>query len=106
MTLLHPAKPTGTHTTPIGFVMPPIPLAESDFFLTPFNFKTVFREQFTPFVKLLFPNESFLGTSVPWTSLGSRVTNVQEAPRKEDLRSVGFATVMNPFEFSSSLVAP
>ena len=34
------------------------------------------------------------------TSPGSRETNVQEAPRKKGLRSVGFATVMNSLEFS------
>ena len=39
------------------------------------------------------------------TSPGSRVTNVQEAPRKKGHRSVGFATVMNPFEFSPGLMA-
>ena len=39
------------------------------------------------------------------TSPGSRATNVQEAPRKKGLRSVGPATVMNPFEFSSGLTA-
>ena len=32
--------------------------------LAPFDLETVFREQFTPFVQLLFPNESLLGTSV------------------------------------------
>ena len=33
------------------------------------------------------------------TSPGSRVTNVQEAPRKKGLRSEGFATVMNLLSF-------
>ena len=33
-------------------------------------------------------------------SPGLRETNVQEAPRKKGLRSVGFATVMNSLEFS------
>ena len=33
--------------------------------LTPFDLENVFRDQFTPFVKLLFPDESLLGTGVP-----------------------------------------
>ena len=37
-----------------------MPLADS-----PFDLETVFREQFTQFVKLLFPDESLSGTSVP-----------------------------------------
>ena len=31
LTPLHPASPTGTDTTPIGFVVPPTPLAASGF---------------------------------------------------------------------------
>ena len=33
--------------------------------LAPFDLESVFREQFTPFVKLLFHDESLLSTSVP-----------------------------------------
>ena len=62
---LHPAKPTGTYTTPIGFRDASDSTCRFWLLLAPFDLETVFREQFTPFVKLLFPDESLLGTSVP-----------------------------------------
>ena len=102
---LHPAKPTGTYTTPIGCVTPPMPLADSGFSWLHSNLNTVFRKQFAPFVQLLFPDESLLGTSVQQDFSRTSATNVQEAPRKKGLRAVGPATVMNPFEFSSGFAA-
>ena len=68
------------------------------------DLKTVFREQFTPFVKLLFPNESLLGTGIQQYFSGVE-RNECPGSAEKGLRSVGCATVMNRLEFSSSLVA-
>ena len=42
-----------------------MPLAGFWLLLAPFDLETVFREQFTPFVNLLFPDKSLLATSAP-----------------------------------------
>ena len=95
---LHPAKPTGTLTTPIGCVTPPMPLADSGF-------------SWLHSTRRPCSASNLHHLSLSWaplfhrTSPGSRATNVQEAHKKKGLRSVGPAAVMNPFEFSSGLTA-
>ena len=84
----------------IGFGIGPVLLHSGDtacgfwFLPAPFDLETVFREQFAPPFWLLFP-------ASPWSS----ATNVQDAPRKNGLRSVCHATVTNPFELSSDFPA-
>ena len=96
---LHTAKPTGTYTTPIGCVMPPMPLADSGFSWLHSTWRPCSASNLHHVSRCYFPTSPSWAPVSNRTSPGSRVTNVQEAPRKKGLRSVGFATVMNPFEF-------
>ena len=102
---LHPAKPTGTYTTPIGFVMPPIPLADSGFSWLHSTWRPCSASNLHHLSSCCFPTSPSWAPASHNTLPESRVTNVQEAPGQKGLRSVGFAAVMNPFEFSPGLTA-
>ena len=100
-----PSKPTGKNTTPIGFVVPPMPIADSGFSWLHSTWRPCSASNLHHLSSCCFPKSTSWAPVSHRTSPGSRVTNVQETQRKKGLRSVGPATVMNPFEVSSGLIA-
>ena len=102
---LHPAKPTGTKTTPIGCVTPPLPLADAGFSWLHSTWRPCSASNFHHLSCCCFTTSPSSAPVSPQDFSRSRVTNVLEAPRKKGLHSVGCATVINPFEFSPGLSA-
>ena len=102
---MHPAKPTGTYTTEIGCVTPPMPLADSGFSWLHSTWRPCSGSNLHHLSSCCFPTSPSWAPVSHRTSPGSRVTNVQEALRKKGLRPVGSAKAMNPFDFSLGLVA-
>ena len=94
---LHQAKPTGTHTISMGCATPPMPLADSGFSWLHSTWRPCSANNLHHLSSCCFPTSPSWAPVSHRTSPGSRVTNVHEAPRKKGLRSVGFATVMDPF---------
>ena len=99
------ANPTGTKTTPICFVDPPMPLADSG---SPGSIRPEDRvpRAMCTAASVAVPRLSpFWAPVSQRTSPGSRATNVHEAPMKKGLRSVCPDAAMNPLELSSNFPA-
>ena len=103
---LHPAKPTGTYTNTdwfrhsSGYRLRILVFPGSISTWRPCSASNLHHLS-----SCCFPTSPSWAPVSHWTSPRSRVTNVQEAPRQNGFRSVDFAAVMNPFEFSPDLIA-
>ena len=82
LTPLHPASPTGTDTTPIGFVVPPTPLAETGFSRLHSTWWPCSFNKLHHCFSCCFPTSPSRAPVSHRTSPGSRATNVQDAPKK------------------------
>ena len=78
---LHPAKPTGTYTTTIGRVTPPMPLADSCFSWLHSTWRPCSASNLHQLSSCCFPTSPSWAPLSHRTSPGSRAMDVQEALR-------------------------